>query len=207
MLPKGLYVITDEKLTPDDTVVQQVRTVLQEGVKIIQYRNKSDADSDVEEICIQLQHLCTLYGAIFIIDDRPHLAQKIQADGLHIGKNDISLQEARMIFPNGIIGVSCYGSVRKALEAQNEGASYVAFGSFYHSPTKPHSGIVSMSVLQKAKEALSIPICAIGGINVTNIHEISAHNPDMISVVSAVFEGDIKYNIAQLIQRIQPLEC
>lgn len=207
MLPKGLYVITDEKLTPDDTVVQQVRTVLQGGVKIIQYRNKSDADSDVEEICIQLQHLCTLHEATFIIDDRPHLAQKIQADGLHIGKNDISLQEARLIFPNGIIGVSCYGSVRKALEAQNEGASYVAFGSFYHSPTKPHSGIVSMSVLAKAKEALSIPICAIGGINVTNIHEISAHNPDMISVVSAVFEGDIKYNIAQLTQRIQPLEC
>lgn len=207
MLPKGLYVITDEKLTPDDTVVQQVRTVLQGGVKIIQYRNKSDADSDVEEICIQLQRLCTLHEATFIIDDRPHLAQKIQADGLHIGKNDISLQEARLIFPNGIIGVSCYGSVRKALEAQNEGASYVAFGSFYHSPTKPHSGIVSMSVLAKAKEALSIPICAIGGINVTNIHEISAHNPDMISVVSAVFEGDIKYNIAQLTQRIQPLEC
>lgn len=200
MLPKGLYVITDETLTPDDTVVEQIRTVLQAGVKIIQYRNKNDADSDVEEVCIQLQQLCTLHGATFIIDDRPHLAQKIQADGLHIGKNDSSLQEARLIFPNGIIGVSCYGSIRKALEAQNEGASYVAFGSFYPSPTKPHSGIVSMSVLAKAKEALSIPICAIGGINVTNIHEISAHNPDMISVVSAVFEGDIKHNIAKLAQ-------
>lgn len=202
MLPKGLYVITDETLTPDDTVVEQIRTVLQAGIKIIQYRNKNDADNDVEEVCIQLQQLCTLHGATFIIDDRPHLAQKIQADGLHIGKNDSSLQEARLIFPNGIIGVSCYGSIRKALEAQNEGASYVAFGSFYPSPTKPHSGIVSMSVLAKAKKALSIPICAIGGINVTNIHEISAHNPDMISVVSAVFEGDIKHNIAKLSQGI-----
>lgn len=202
MLPKGLYVITDEKLTPDDTVVQQVRTVLQSGVKIIQYRNKNNSDHEVEDICIQLQHLCTLHDATFIIDDRPHLAQKIHADGLHIGKNDISLKEARMLFPNGIIGVSCYGSVRKALEAQNEGASYVAFGSFYHSPTKPHSGIVSMSVLAKAKEALAIPICAIGGINVTNIHEVSTHSPDMISVVSAVFEGDIEHNILQLIQRM-----
>ena len=115
------------------------------------------------------------------------------------------IQEARIIFPKGIIGVSCYGSVRKALEAQNEGADYVAFGSFFYSPTKPHSGIVSMSVMAKAKEALSIPICAIGGINVKNIHEVSAQNPDMISVVSAVFEGDIKYNIAQLTQRIHPL--
>jgi thiamine-phosphate pyrophosphorylase len=206
MLPKGLYVITDEQLTPNDSVVEQIRTVLQEGVKIIQYRNKSDTDSDVEAICIQLQQLCTIHGATFIIDDRPHLAQKIQADGLHIGKNDISLQEARIIFPKGIIGVSCYGSVRKALEAQNDGASYVAFGSFFHSPTKPHSGIVSMSVLQKAKEALSIPICAIGGINITNIHQISTHGPDMISVVSAVFEGDIKSNITQLTEKMQLLE-
>lgn len=197
---KGLYAITDEKLTPDNTVVEQVQRALQAGVKILQYRNKTDTDNDVENICIQLQALCTLHGAIFIIDDRPHLAQKIKANGLHIGKDDMSIQEARLIFPDGIIGVSCYGSVRKALEAQDEGASYVAFGSFFHSPTKPHSGIVSVSVLAKAKAALSIPVCAIGGISVTNIHEISAHTPDMISVVSAVWEGDIKRNINQLTQ-------
>ena len=200
MLLKGLYAITDEKLTPDDTVVEQVQTALQAGVKIIQYRNKTNSDDEVENICIELQTLCKAQDAIFIIDDRPHLAQKIKANGLHIGKDDMSIQEARVIFPDGIIGVSCYGSVRKALEAQDEGASYVAFGSFFHSPTKPHSGIVSVSVLAKAKAALSIPICAIGGINVTNIHEISAHAPDMISVVSAVWEGDIKRNILQLTQ-------
>lgn len=199
---KGLYAITDEQLTPDETVLDQVQIALQAGVKIIQYRNKTGTDRDVEEICIQLQQLCTTNNATFIIDDRPHLANKIQADGLHIGKNDISIQEARLIFPNGIIGVSCYGSVRKALEAQAEGASYVAFGSFFHSPTKPHSGIVSMSVLTKAKEALSIPICAIGGINVTNIHEISVRSPHMISVISSVFKGDIKHNIDQLTQGI-----
>ena len=197
---KGLYAITDEKLTPDNTIVEQVQTALTAGVKIIQYRNKTNSDDEVENICIELQALCKAHDAIFIIDDRPYLAQKIKANGLHIGKDDMSIQEARVIFPEGIIGVSCYGSVRKALEAQDEGASYVAFGSFFHSPTKPHSGIVSVSVLAKAKAALSIPICAIGGINITNIHEISAHAPDMISVVSAVWEGDIKRNILQLTQ-------
>lgn len=200
---KGLYAITDEKLTPDDTVVVQAQTALQAGIKILQYRNKTNSDDEVENICIELQALCKAHDATFIIDDRPHLAKKINADGIHIGKDDMSIQEARVIFPKGIIGVSCYGSVRKALEAQNEGADYVAFGSFFHSPTKPHSGIVSMSVLEKAKEALSIPICAIGGISVTNIHEISAHAPDMISVVSAVFEGDIKDNIVQLTQAMK----
>ena len=197
---KGLYVITDEKLTPDDTVVEQAKTALTAGVKILQYRNKTNSDDEVENICVELQALCKAQDAIFIIDDRPHLAQKIKADGLHIGKDDMSIQEARVIFPEGIIGVSCYGSVRKALEAQDEGANYVAFGSFFHSPTKPHSGIVSVSVLAKAKAALSIPVCAIGGISVTNIHEISSHTPDMISVVSAVWEGDIKRNINQLTQ-------
>jgi thiamine-phosphate pyrophosphorylase len=112
----------------------------------------------------------------------------------------MDLARARDIFPQGIIGVSCYGSIKKALEAQEQGADYVAFGSFYPSPTKPHSGIVSLSVLDKAQEVLTLPVCAIGGINVTNIHEIAAHKPDMISVVSAVWEGDIHRNIRQLHQ-------
>lgn len=197
---QGLYAITDEVLTPDTTVVSQVQTALKAGANIVQYRNKTAEDSQIETICRELQSLCKEHEAVFIIDDRPHLAQKINADGLHIGKNDSSLLEARKIFTKGIIGVSCYGSIRKAKEAQEEGADYVAFGSFFPSPTKPKSGIISMSVIQKAKEALSIPVCAIGGINSSNIHEIAAHKPDMISVVNDIFSGDIKKNISHLKQ-------
>ncbi len=197
---QGLYAITDEVLTPDATVVKQVKTALEAGANIVQYRNKSADDAQVETICRQLQHLCQEHGALFIIDDRPMLAQKINADGLHIGRDDTPLIEARRIFPHGIIGVSCYGSIRKAKEAQKQGADYVAFGSFFPSPTKPKSGVISMSVLQKAKEALSIPVCAIGGINSSNIHEIASHKPDMISVVNDIFNGDIKRNITHLKQ-------
>jgi thiamine-phosphate pyrophosphorylase len=197
---KGLYAITDEHLTPDSTVLAQVTIALNVGVKLLQYRNKTAHDDDIETLCRELQHLCREHHAFFILDDRPHLAQKIGADGLHIGKDDMDLARARDIFPQGIIGVSCYGSIKKALEAQEQGADYVAFGSFYPSPTKPHSGIVSLSVLDKAQEVLTLPVCAIGGINVTNIHEIAAHKPDMISVVSAVWEGDIHRNIRQLHQ-------
>ena len=197
---KGLYAITDEHLTPDATIIAQVTIALQSGVKILQYRNKTATDEAIETMCRQLQQLCTANDALFILDDRPYLAQKIGADGLHIGKDDMELSRAREIFPQGIIGVSCYGSIKKAIEAQEQGADYVAFGSFFPSPTKPHSGIVSLSVLDKAKNALSIPICAIGGINVTNIHEISASHPDMISLVSAIWEGDIHRTILQLNQ-------
>ena len=147
-----------------------------------------------------MQTLCRKYNVPFIIDDRPVLASKIGADGLHIGKDDMPLADARKLFPEGIIGVSCYGSVKKAKESEAEGADYVAFGSFFPSPTKPHSGIISLNVLQKAKEQLNIPVCAIGGINQTNIHEVAATNTDMISVVSGAFKGDITQNVSNLLK-------
>lgn len=197
---KGLYVITDEHLTPDETVHAYIEEALKAGANIVQYRNKTKSDDEVEEVCRALQAMCAQYHVPFIIDDRPHLATKIHADGLHIGKDDMPIQEAREIFPKGIIGVSCYGSIRKAREAQAEGADYVAFGSFFASPTKPHSGIISMNVLHKAKEALDIPVCAIGGISQINIGEIASTQTDMISVVSAVFKGDVQENVSNLIK-------
>lgn len=199
-LLRGLYVITDENLTPDDTVHSYVEDALKAGAGIVQYRNKTKNDDEVEEVCRGLQALCSQYNVPFIIDDRPHLATKIQADGIHIGKDDMPLEEARKIFPRGIIGVSCYGSIRKAKEAQEEGADYVAFGSFFPSPTKPHSGVISMNVLEKAKEAVDIPICAIGGISQSNIEQIAATNIDMISVVSAAFKGNTQQNVSNLIK-------
>jgi len=200
MLLRGLYAITDEMLTPKESILRQVEEALEAGIELLQFRDKTSKDEEIETLTLHLLHLCRLHNVPFIIDDRPHLAQKIGADGLHIGKDDMSLREAKAIFTKGFIGVSCYGSIKKALEAQEEGADYVAFGSFFPSPTKPHSGIVGMSVLEKAKEALTLPICAIGGINITNIHEIGAYHPEMISVVSAVWEGNIKRNIMQLKQ-------
>lgn len=198
-MPKleGIYAITDSLLTPDATIVAQCEEALRAGVKILQFRDKERSDEEVKEICIELQKLCRGYEALFVLDDRIDLACEMGADGLHIGKDDGSVAEARKKF-SGILGVSCYGSVAKALEAQSDGADYVAFGSFFTSPTKPKSGIVNLSVLQKAKEALRIPICAIGGINADNIKEIVEQKPDMIAVVSAVFDGDVTQNIKAL---------
>jgi len=194
----GIYAISDTILTPDTQIISQAKEAVLAGVQIFQYRNKEKSDKEVEYICRELQALCRVYGTLFIIDDRPHLAQKIGADGVHIGKDDMPLSKVKKIFPHGIIGVSCYGSVTKAKEAEKEGASYVAFGSFFNSPTKPHSGIVPLHVLEKAKEQLTIPICAIGGINLSNINEVARKNPDMICAVSALFNGNITKNIIAL---------
>lgn len=198
----SLYAITDEQLTPDETVLEQVKESLEAGIDILQYRNKTKSDIEVKEICIALQEMCRKYDVPFIIDDRPYLAQEIGADGLHIGKDDMPIGQARAIFKEGIIGVSCYGSIRKAQEAQDEGATYVAFGSFFPSPTKPHSGIVTRSVIQKAKATLKIPICVIGGISAKNAYEIIKEEPDMISVVSGVYNGCITSNVKTLLKEI-----
>ena len=144
---KGLYAITDKILTPKESILGQVEEALEAGIGLLQFRDKTSSDEEIETLCIHLLHLCRLHTTPIVIDDRPYLAQKIGADGLHIGKDDIPLTQAKAIFTKGFIGVSCYGSIRKALEAQNEGAEYVAFGSYFPTPTKPQSGIVKMKVL------------------------------------------------------------
>lgn len=199
---EGLYAITDEVLTPDNEVVEKVRRAIQSGVKIIQYRNKSTLDDAVEEVCIKLQEVCHKLGALFILDDRLELAIKIGADGIHIGKDDISLVEARKNF-DGIIGVSCYGDIERAKEAQRNGASYVAFGSFFPSPTKPHAPVVPMEILRDAKKEVTIPICIIGGINEDNIDLFRGYGIDMVSVVSAIFKDNaIETNITKLLMKL-----
>lgn len=197
---KGIYAITDESLTPLETIVDQVQRALNSGASIIQFRDKSSSDDEVENVCRKLQELCSQAGATFIIDDRAKLVAKIKADGLHIGKDDISLEQARAVVGKDvIIGVSCYGSIHKAKKAQDDGANYVAFGSLFVSPTKPHAKVVEFDVITSAKQQLDIPVCVIGGIEASNIAQVVPYAPDMYSMVSGVFGGDkIEQNLCEI---------
>jgi len=199
-LLKGLYVLTDASLTPKQTILSQIERVLSSGVSVIQYRDKYASDEEAELTCKALQDLCTRYNALFIIDDRLALAKKIGADGLHVGEDDVSFEEARAVLgEEKIIGVSCYGDIQRAKKYEALGADYVAFGSFFPSPTKPHSKVVPLDVLEEAKKALHVPICAIGGINLSNIADIAHYEIAMVSLISAVYENDtIEANILQL---------
>jgi len=96
---KGLYVLTDATLTPDETMLEQIERVLKSGVRVIQYRNKYATAEEAEKQCIRLQALCDVYEAIFIIDDRLDIAYRINADGLHVGEDDVSYEEARVVSP------------------------------------------------------------------------------------------------------------
>ncbi|WP_019039063.1 thiamine phosphate synthase [Psychroflexus tropicus] len=197
---KGIYAITDEKLTPPSTVIAQVEQALDAGAKVIQLRDKSSTDEELEEIARALQKLCDNKQATFFINDRVQLAKKIRADGVHVGFTDQSVKDTRAeVGDKMLIGVSCYGDLDRAKQAVKDGADYVAFGAFFPSKTKPKADVVDLEVISRAKAELEVPVCVIGGINRKNIHEVSKHNPDLYALVSDIFESeDIKATTSEL---------
>ncbi len=193
---RGLYVITDDLLTPPATLLEQVRKALEGGARIVQLRDKKSAESLVRENALALQELCRKHDALFVLNDAVELALELGADGLHVGKSDYhQIERIRASF-KGILGVSCYGDVAFAQEMEQLGVDYVAFGSFFVSPTKPSSGIVPLETLRLAKERLNIPVCAIGGLSSETIKDVLRYKPDIISLISDIWKSNIKEKCA-----------
>jgi thiamine-phosphate pyrophosphorylase len=187
---EGLYAISDDVLTPKDELLEKITLTLDGGAKIIQLRDKISLDSELVDISNDIQELCKKYNAIFVMNDRFELAIKQKFQGIHIGKSDYeNFIQIRKDF-DGILGVSCYGDLENAKYFEENGADYVAFGSFFNSPTKPDSSLVSPQILKQAKEILTIPICAIGGINSSNIDDILSVKTDMVAVISDIWQSE-----------------
>lgn len=186
-----LYAITDEKLTPIDTMFTQAEKALIGGVKYVQLRDKTKTYKESLESALKLKDLCDKYSAYFIVNDNVKLAKESNAHGVHIGESDDDVKAAKDILGDGaIIGASCYGSVERALAAVKNGATYAAFGSMFASPTKPHSKVVALDVLTEAKKILNVPICAIGGIEVSNVKSIFSAGADMAAVISGLWNSE-----------------
>lgn len=187
---QGLYVITDDVLTPPKTIMAQVEQALKGGAKIVQLRDKTSSLEEIKKTALILQKLCTAHDALFVLNDAVELAIELGLSGLHIGKSDHHrVKEIRKEF-QGVLGVSCYGSVEFAIEMQDVGVDYVAFGSFFSSPTKPSSNIVPLGTLRIAKNSLDIPVCAIGGLDSENIADVMLYKPDMISLISDIWKSE-----------------
>lgn len=188
---RGLYAITDTVLIPRHRFSEQVEAALSGGARIIQYRNKS---ADYRQRLFQarlLVKLCRNHGVTSIINDDVELAAASGAHGVHLGRDDTPLKAAReRLGPNAVIGLSCYASLGRAQQAQAEGADYVAFGSFFSSPTKPDAAPASVDLLGRARRSLSVPVAAIGGINAGNGAELVRAGADMLAVISGVFGAE-----------------
>ena len=186
----GLYAITPE-WADTDKLLNAVRAALQGGAHAIQYRNKGDDVALQHEQASELLLLCREFSVPLIINDNLRLADLTDADGLHLGAEDGSLKEARFILGrNKIIGVSCYNSMARAVEAEAQGADYVAFGSFFSSSTKPLAVPAPLSLLHEAKRQLLIPVVAIGGITTDNAATLVGAGADAIAVISALFDSE-----------------
>ncbi len=184
--PSGLYAITAENNASPQALVDAINAALRGAAKAIQYRAKSSQNWLVEAKLLLAQ--CHAFQVPLIINDDVELALAIGADGVHLGKDDGSIVEARQrLGEEAIIGVSCYNSVERALEAQALGASYVAFGRFFSSNSKPSAPCAQLDTLVAAKQLLRLPIVAIGGITPTNGLSLIKAGADLLAVIDGVF--------------------
>jgi thiamine-phosphate pyrophosphorylase len=199
---RGLYIITDPALSTPETLIENVTSALKGGAKIVQFRDKTSTYAIQFQLAQQLKTLCESYQAWLIINDDIQLAKDVQAHGVHIGKNDADIQSARLLLgADAIIGVTCYNDLQRAQQMQDLGADYVAFGRFFPSETKPLAPQANLQTLIQAKQALSIPVVAIGGINQHNAAQLIATGVDYLAVIHGVFGQPDIQQAAQAIRQ------
>lgn len=195
---RGLYVITEQvqfqaNSSMPPSLIQDTEQAILGGAALVQYRNKSLDSKRREKEAKALAVLCHRYQRPLIINDDVELARRVKADGVHLGRDDSSLIAARQqLGQQAIIGISCYNDLSLALAAEQQGADYVAFGSFFPSPTKPTAVVAAIELLQRARKQLNIPIIAIGGITPRNGADLIKAGASALAVISGVFgQADI----------------
>jgi thiamine-phosphate pyrophosphorylase len=188
----GLYAITPDW---NDTrrLLDATEALLAGGCRVLQYRNKQTSDCHRQEQAVSLRGLTRKYAARLIINDNLDLALFCEADGVHLGEDDGQLIAARARLDAAgagkILGASCYQSLPLALAAANAGVDYLAFGSFFASPTKPQARRADPALINAAKRETGLPICAIGGITLANAGALVAAGADLLAVITALYDA------------------
>ena len=187
---QGLYVLTDNRYFSYKNWPDRVEDIILGGASVIQVRDKQLSDNDLFAHAAAIQEVCRFHNALLIMNDRVLLAKKLNADGVHIGRDDQQIRMARQYLGNKfIIGASCYRNLFTAVQAQRQGADYVAFGSIFPSATKPSAPRCALTTLREAKNILRLPVCAIGGINKNNIRSVFATGVEMVAISHAIFNA------------------
>lgn len=183
----GLYAITQTENKAPAIIINEVEAALKGGAVVVQYRDKNPIDASY--LARELVKVCHRYNAPLLINDDIKLAALVGADGVHLGREDGAIAEARKrLGSEAIIGVSCYDSVERAVAAEGQGATYAAFGRFFPSNSKPLAAPAHIETLRQAKQALTIPIVAIGGILPDNGGQLLDAGADLLAVIGGVFD-------------------
>jgi len=184
-----LYVITDRRLRDE---IESTRLALEGGATAIQLRIKDAPTLEMVKIGRELRRITQKHNSLLFINDRIDVALAVEADGVHLGPEDMPVSLARKMAPNLIIGASAH-TVEDALKAQKEGADYIGAGSVFPTTTKEDAKPLGLEGLRRILQAVGIPVVAIGGINHENVREVLKLGVDGIAVVSAIMGApDIK---------------
>lgn len=202
-----LYAVTDRTWVKDTTLMDQVKEALEGGITFLQLREKHLSKEEFIKEAREMKELSKEYKAPFVINDNIEVALAVDADGVHIGQNDMSVEEARKLLgEDKIIGVSAH-NVEEAIKAQKGGADYLGVGAVCATSTKKDANVVSKEEIKKICHTVEIPVVAIGGIKKENIKTLEGTDVDGVAVVSAIFAAkDIKKDTKQLRSLVEEMK-
>ena len=182
-----LYAVTDQSWLGGNSLSWQVEQALRGGASFVQLREKNLDDESMLAEARELKTLCETWDVPFVINDRVHIALAVDADGVHVGQEDMAVREARQLLgPGKIVGATCK-TVEQALQAQADGADYIGSGAMFPSIAKPDAADISRETLREICAAVEIPVVAIGGISEENLTSLAGTGIAGVAVVSALF--------------------
>ncbi len=202
MLEKiGLYFITDSSLTKN-SVIEDCRIAIDAGVQVIQYREKKLKKEQMLEEALEISRMCRNAGVVFIVNDDIETAHRVNADGVHLGQEDMPIEKARSLLGNKIIGITVH-NLSEAIEAEKKGADYLGASPIFHTDTKKDAGKpIGCKALAEIKSNVKIPVIAIGGIKMGNLEEVIRAGVDGVCMISAIVG---KENMAERIRRVEEI--
>ena len=190
-MKRYIYLISPQKIKGINFYKDLNEILKTNKVKYFQLRLKKLPDENLLRISKKIKKITKKNNVIFLINDKPLVALKINAGGCHIGQSDMSYLKSRKILgKNKIIGITCHSSKQLALRAKKDGANYIAFGSFFKSLTKKTAPRASLSILRWAKKKINVPIVAIGGMNNLNYKKILSNGADFIAFSSYIWNNN-----------------
>ena len=200
----GLYVIIDTQALKGRSHIEVAGQAIRGGAKTIQLRDKLQSKKELLPIAQELRNLCAEHNVLFIMNDYLDLALAGDADGLHLGQNDLPIKLARKLLPmDKILGCSTT-TVAQAITAESEGADYIAAGSIYPTSSKETAKLIGLEGLSQIRKAISLPLVAIGGIAEDNTAEVLAAGADSVAVISAILQAESPEEAArQIVARFE----
>jgi len=199
-----LCVIVDPKLSLNPDIEQVVSLAIEGGAQMIQFRDKEFSDEEFLVLAERIKKITQQKNIPFIINDRVNIAKSVDADGVHLGQDDMSLKEAREILGRDkIIGIST-SNLGEAMEAEKQGADYIGLGPIFQTSSKEIKETIGPEMIRQVLSQVQIPVFPIGGINLNNIDQVTNAGSRRIAVISAVIsQKDIKKAAEELFKRLQ----